>query len=543
MTQSGTRKRRTALAILVVAAIAGIAVLPRATAFQGPESAELVYTRFASPEAFSYSELVRLSRGLEAEPELEERLSVLRTVPFVNNEAFYRQAEPARPEVAGVAGLRVVMWNIERGTHLDRIIQAISDPRSLLDAGLPDADRHRLAEELEILQTADVFVLNEADWGLARSGYVNVAAELAEALGMNWAYGVEFVEVDPVVTGRDDSSGGAGETLPESGDVDPGRLRALHGTAVLSRYPIVDARLVPFDTTGYDWNHAERNGMSPLEGGRRLAASVAFQARIAPREIRRGGRTALLVDLDVADLPEGRLTIAATHLEGRAKPEIRRAQMEELLAQIRDIRHPVILAGDMNTSVRDESPISLRQQVLGRLGSTVFWTGVGIKYLTGVGLLYDLASNAANYLKNHDDPTARHIPFVAPNPEKELFEMLEDFRFDDGYAFDFRGDRERTINGTSGTLANSNQRDNVGFAVTFQFDRPIGPIGKFKLDWIFVKSYLDRPRDSTATYRFAPHFSRTLSMVNLGLEEPLSDHHPISIDLPFDEPRLQVKAD
>jgi hypothetical protein len=43
-----------------------------------------------------------------------------------------------------------------------------------------------------------VLVLNEADWGMKRTEYRNVTRELATALHMNYAYGVEFVEVDPV---------------------------------------------------------------------------------------------------------------------------------------------------------------------------------------------------------------------------------------------------------------------------------------------------------------------------------------------------------
>jgi endonuclease/exonuclease/phosphatase family metal-dependent hydrolase len=47
--------------------------------------------------------------------------------------------------------------------------------------------------------------------------------------------------------------------------------------------------------------------------------------------------------------PNGRVTIAATHLENRTKSINRLKQLEELLDTVKDIRHPVILAGDMNT--------------------------------------------------------------------------------------------------------------------------------------------------------------------------------------------------
>jgi hypothetical protein len=153
-------------------------------------------------------------------------------------------------------------------------------------------------------------------------------------------------------------------------------------------------------------------------------------------------------------------------------------------------------------------------------------------------VFYDIARIGGNTIKNQDDPTALNIPFVAENLEAKMFGKLEDSRFADGFAFDFRGDKERTINGTEGTLANSNQRDMKGFATTFQFERAIDVVGKMKLDWIFVKSYLTEPRDEHQSYRFAPHFSRTLGSVNYALETRLSDHDPITVDLPFQEPHV-----
>ena len=41
---------------------------------------------------------------------------------------------------------------------------------------------------------------------------------------------------------------------------------------------------------------------------------------------------------------------------------------------------------------------------------------------------------------------------------------------------------------------------------------------------------------TTESYRFAPHFARTMASVNYALATRLSDHNPISVDLPFEEP-------
>jgi len=362
-------------------------------------------------------------------------------------------------------------------------------------------------------------------------------------LNMNWAYGVEFIEVDPISLGSEKLEEWENEAdrqrLLAEIRVDKTKLRALHGTVVLSRYPILEARLQPFQTEAYDWYAGEKKALDSLEKGKRIGVKAAFLEKVS-RQVRRGGRTSLIVTLDVPDLKEKRLTVAATHLESNATPENRRKEMEELLLLLRDIHNPVIIAGDLNTTGSDSSPTSIKKQIYHRLGSAEFWTNTGIKYATGVGLLYDAVRGGLNTMKNQDDPTARNILLVGSNPEAELFGKLEDFRFADGFAFDFRGNEDRTTNRTQGTLANSNQRDMKGFATTYEFERALGVVGKLKLDWILVKAYLKDPRDDDQPYRFAPHFARTLGSVNYALDVRLSDHNPISVDLPFAEPDRPV---
>ena len=52
-----------------------------------------------------------------------------------------------------------------------------------------------------MLKQADVIVLNEVDWGVKRTKYNNVIERLGTTLKMNYAYGVEFVEIDPISLG------------------------------------------------------------------------------------------------------------------------------------------------------------------------------------------------------------------------------------------------------------------------------------------------------------------------------------------------------
>ncbi|MDO8795025.1 MAG: endonuclease/exonuclease/phosphatase family protein [Vicinamibacterales bacterium] len=503
------------------------------------------YVRRRQPEMLTYRELVALGTDQPVSGALGKKLQKLATRPFLSNEAHYRGARPHRPIVGPLGrSLRVVMWNIERGLELDGIKLLFANTGEFLrqaEGRKEQVDLAEMRQDIELLKSADVVVLNEVDWGLKRTGYRSVVRELGLAMNMNWAYGVEFVEVDTISLGTERLEGWEDPVerrrLLAEIQVDKKRLKALHGTAVLSRYPILEARLAPFDTIGYDWYAQEKQALALLEQGKRVGVQAAFLEKIV-RQVRRGRRTSLVVTLDVPDLKERRLTVAATHLENNATPESRRKQMEELLLLVRDIPNPVVVAGDLNTTGGDSSPTSIKRQIYQRLKSASFWTSTGIKYATGFGLLYDLATQGVKRLRNEDDPTARNIPLLSANPEAELFDQLEDFRFQDGLAFDFRGNAERTVNGTSGTLANSNMRDTKGFVTTFEFERALGAMGKLKLDWILVKAYLAKPRDEEGTYRFAPHFARTLGSINYALPERLSDHDPISVDLPFGEPVL-----
>jgi hypothetical protein len=131
----------------------------------------------------------------------------------------------------------------------------------------------------------------------------------------------------------------------------------------------------------------------------------------------------------------------------------------------------------------------------------------------------------------------RSIPLLGKNAEADFFTKLEQFRFADGNAFDFRGEKQRSSNGRAGNLANSNERGEKGFAPTSELGRTYGPIGKFKLDWIFVRPLkLTDPHDGKEPYRFAPHFGRTLKELNQSIPDRISDHSPIIVDVPLNEP-------
>lgn len=498
----------------------------------------------AAPPLLTYNELVQLYEEPEPSPQLAAKLNRLLTTPFVTNTGVMRPVAETQHD----AFVRIATWNIERGVEFDAVKAALTNDHRFFRR-LPASERsskYNLAQILEQareLNRADVIVLNEVDWGLKRTNYRNVAKDLATALRMNYAYGVEFVEVDPINLGIETLEG---ETSPSKQEmlrnlaVDKSRTLALHGTAILSRFPLRNVRIVRFINQGHDWYADEKDGVSKLEKGKRKGAGIVFGEKIV-REVRRGGRMMLLADINDASIPGGELTIAATHLEAKSKPSERVKQLEEVLSQVQPIDHPVVFAGDMNTSGSDSTPTSFQREVKKRLGSTKFWATQGIKYATGVGFLYDISIGLVKFERARKDPTVKSVKFVSENPEEKFFDTLKDFRFADGGAFDFRGSKAHSVGESGETLSDSNERADKGFVSTLELRGKV-TIG-LKLDWIFVKPIgLTDPNDRAQPFHFAPQFGRTLKTLNYSLKDRISDHNPLIVDLPLGEAKPDTRA-
>ena len=506
----------------------------------------------AAPALFTYDELVTLYDQELLPEELQQKLNRLITTPVVNNGATARGIQPFKPRVSTIGRvLRVASWNIERGLNFNAVRAALLGAdrfASFLDSQkYPHGSKARLEilQQASVLRQADVIVLNEVDWGVKRTDYRDIARDLAAVLGMNYAWGAEFVEVDPLVLGTETFTAveDANEraALVKEIAVDKVRMRNLHGTAILSRYPLSNVRLVPFKHQGYDWFAVEKKKISKLEEAKRKGAAFVFNEAIS-REVRRGGRMMLLADIEDADLPAGRVTVVATHLEDKVKPEGRVKQLQEVLSQIKDIANPVIVAGDMNTNGTDATPISFQRAVKHRLGSSSFWVNRGIKYATGVGLLYDISLGALKTLRTWNDPTVKSVKFVSENPEENFFSTLKDFRFADGGAFDFRGSRQFSRGDHQETLSDSNERGSKGFVPTFELQGKIDL--EFKLDWFFVKPIgLTDPDGRDQPFNFAPAFGRTLKALNESIKDRISDHNPITVDLPLGKSVNDVSGD
>ena len=186
--------------------------------------------------------------------------------------------------------LGTLVFNMERGVHLAEIGDFLED--------CPQA------------RPFDVILANELDDGCVRSGGRNTALELAERLGMNVVFGLEFIEL-----------------------VNQNDPKGFHGNAIFSRWPIKRAKVLRLPEQ-YNWYF--------------------------DRQRRIGGRLAILAELDVAGTPVG---VATIHLENRTHGPGRQAQLETVLraADAMFPGMPVVLGGDLNTNTfdgRDKDAIS-----------------------------------------------------------------------------------------------------------------------------------------------------------------------------------------
>jgi endonuclease/exonuclease/phosphatase family metal-dependent hydrolase len=197
------------------------------------------------------------------------------------------------------SSVRVIDWNIDRGLKLPEIIDFLGD------------------------SNADVFLLQEVDINAYRTHKLNIAQEIARKLHLNYVFGREFVE------------------LTQGSRSSP----AYHGQATLSRWKILNPRIIRFQRQSDFWK--PRWFKPKLQ---------AFQERL-------GGRIALISEIDIQGLAIATYNL---HLESRSDDDLRLAQLNEVLQHTTtyDSARLLILAGDLNLNA--SSPRA--SQLLARAG-------------------------------------------------------------------------------------------------------------------------------------------------------------------------------
>ena len=456
--------------------------------------------RYEKISYLSFNDLKNLCAPLKQNTSLYLRLQKQLNTPYIINKLHYTGWDKSRPY------LRLAQWNIERGFNIKVMKNVLGNKYgyySRYKNNITSSLQNNLKKELEDFSTSDIISLNEVDIGMPRTEYKNIVSEIANVLGYNYVFATEFIELNPIIYKQ---------------KLNQWSYLGLHGNAILSRYPIKSARILKLPDY-YNWYETEIQKKSPLEHARRFGAKSAFSQEVIKSEVRRGGRNALIAEIE---LPSKEIiTVVSTHLEDRCYPDRRFKQFEYLLSNIKNVRGPLILTGDFNTTTTDSAPTSFKKEFQKRIRDPHYLARQAILTAVPAGIpgVANLVSFGLSKLIQYKDPAAPSIPIFLPNLERKFFTYLKDFRFADGEGFDISGDR--SFNGKGGLLASSNERDTKGFESTFKFTEPRA-VAYFKLDWFFIK-----PRGK----RFRPFNGQTLQLVNHAYPGRVSDHEPIIVDL------------
>jgi endonuclease/exonuclease/phosphatase family metal-dependent hydrolase len=184
------------------------------------------------------------------------------------------------------SSVRVVNWNIDRGLQLKRVIEFLAGAQ------------------------ADIILLQEADLNARRTHHLDIAREIAQKLQLNYVFGREFQE------------------LTQGSRESP----AYHGQATLSRWPLLNSRILRFQRQSNFWRPRW------------------FLPEINPFQERIGGRLALVSEAKIA----GKTILTYNlHLESKGDDALRCAQLQETLEDTwrYSSDRPILLAGDFNLDV------------------------------------------------------------------------------------------------------------------------------------------------------------------------------------------------
>ena len=203
------------------------------------------------------------------------------------------QEDLAREAPTAGSSVRATAWNIERGTHLEPIIEILG--------------------EHPLIGGSDVYLLTELDLGMVRSHNRNVTREIGQTLGLNYAFAPCYIALN--------KGSGLEDQVPGE------NVQALHGNALFSRHPLRDAHSI-----------ALPNGKDLMRG----------------KEKRLGSQCVVIATVDH---PLGSFRAVSLHLDAQSSQQHRGRQMKIVLGHLKTLSPslPVLLGGDWNTSTYNSS--------------------------------------------------------------------------------------------------------------------------------------------------------------------------------------------
>lgn len=235
-----------------------------------------------------------ISRRLQQEDDLRERA---RQIDEQLHAWAHVYAPPAR-HITPPQILSAVTWNLERGKNFESLTQSLQNHPSLANA--------------------DLYFFTEVDWGMARTGNRNVAAELGKLLNCHSYFAPSYYNFT--------KGHGSERHLPGTNSL------GLHGKAILSRYPLQNLRVVSLPNA----TNKLRSKEARLGEKRALIGELAMQGR--------------------------RLQVSCVHLDAFSSPADRVRQLRPAALACAEQNHALI-AGDWNTNTLDS-----------RKGSTVLFS-------------------------------------------------------------------------------------------------------------------------------------------------------------------------
>ncbi len=183
--------------------------------------------------------------------------------------------------------ISAVAWNLERGAAFEGIVQAL-----------------RTHEDLK---EADLLLLTELDYGMARSQNRFVARELAKQLRLNYAFAPVYIALQK----------GSGVEKFVEGE----NTKSIHGLGIFSKYPIKNVHAIPLP-----------NGKDKMKGA----------------EKRIGHLRALIAEIEH---PLGKFRAVTTHLDAHCSRKHRHLQMKIILDHLQTLSEmPTLIGGDWNTT-------------------------------------------------------------------------------------------------------------------------------------------------------------------------------------------------
>lgn len=183
--------------------------------------------------------------------------------------------------------IKALAWNLERGIQMEGIIEAL-----------------RTHPELS---NKDVLMLPELDHGMARSGNRFVAAEVADSLGINYAFAPIYIPLQK----------GSGVEAEMEGE----NTLSIHGIALMSPWPMKNVHAIDLP-----------NGKDKMWG----------------KEKRLGWLRAVVADIEQ---PAGTFRAVSVHLDVHCSREHRRKQMRIILDHLDALpKLPTLIGGDWNTT-------------------------------------------------------------------------------------------------------------------------------------------------------------------------------------------------